>query len=382
MALAKLLSDNDLNGKIQNNLNEDIGRLIKQARKEIRVSQAMLAQRTNLRRASISEIENGRKHIDVSTLLLLAEALERPLAYFLPEYVRENILLERNFSEQNVLSPTRWTGVSTAGHRWEVHQGDALRILAELPKRTIDCVVTSPPYYWQRDYSVDNQIGQEATVDGYINNIVKTMDNIYELLKPEGTVFLNIGDTYYSGKGEAQGKDLKNRRRRFGLRAVDASGGLGIGLMRKSLIGIPWRVALALLERKWVLRSSIIWVNDVRIPETVKDRPSQSYEYIFMLVKSRRYSFNQEVLKDSCSTNVWHTSSRAQVPKHIDTAPFPDEIVQRCLAVGCPPSGTVLDPFAGSGTTLRVALNTSRSATGIELNPTTCAYIVNQLQKL
>ncbi|MEJ7699781.1 MAG: site-specific DNA-methyltransferase [Pyrinomonadaceae bacterium] len=194
-------------------------------------------------------------------------------------------------------------------------------------------------------------------------------------------LFLNLGDTYYSGKGESGGKDAKSKKRRFGLRAVDKSGGLGIGLQRKSAIGIPWRVAIEMMQNKWVLRSTIIWHREKCLPEAVTDRPRRSYEYVFMFAKSRKYYFNREpLITKNLDEDVWTIAANGK--SEIDTAPYPDELVENLLSVGCQKGGRVLDPFAGSGTTLRVAIDKGFSATGIELNPEFCKYMVNQLNTL
>lgn len=264
---------------------------------------------------------------------------------------------------------------------WTVFNGDARQILKELPAESFNCVVTSPPYYWLRDYGVDRQIGIEDTVEGYVDAVNKVMDEVYRVLKKDGVFFLNIGDTYYSGKGKSHGVDKKSSKRRFGLRAVDKSGGLDIGVKPKSLIGIPWRVALEMCKRNWVLRSPIIWYRKHSLPESVQDRPRRSYEHIFMFVKNRKYYFNRQALEAEEQEDMWTIAAR---PKgtHLGTAPYPDELVQRCLDIGCPPGGTVLDPFAGGGTTLRVAVQSGRSATGIDLNPEFCQYIVESLSEL
>jgi len=277
-----------------------------------------------------------------------------------------------------------WCGNTFLGQNWTVYQGDAKLVLASLPERTYNCVVTSPPYYWLRDYGVQGQIGQEETVLQYVKAMADAMDEVYRVLTDDGLVFLNLGDTYYSGKGKSHGTDPKSNKRRFGLRAVDKSGGLGIGIRPKSVIGVPWRVALEMSgRRKWVLRSSIIWHRKHSLPEAVKDRPRRSYEYVFMFAKQRNYYFNRTALRDVVvEEDVWTIRNRPKPTNGIDTAPFPDELVERCLTLGCPEGGEVLDPFAGSGTTLRVAVKSGRHATGIDLNPTFCAYMVEQLRNL
>lgn len=272
-------------------------------------------------------------------------------------------------------------GATSSDIDWTVYNGDAIEILKNLQRDTYNCVVTSPPYYWLRDYGVDGQIGLEETVQGYINSICDVMDEIFRVLKSDGVLFLNLGDTYYSGKGQSRGIDKKSRKRRFGLRAVDKSGGLDIGVKPKSLIGIPWRVALEMTSRNWVLRSPIIWYRKYSLPESVKDRPKRSYEHIFMFVKSRKYFFDRSVLNAEEQEDMWTIVARPKATQ-LGTAPYPDELVQRCLDVGCPPNGSVLDPFAGGGTTLRVALQSGRSATGIDLNPEFCQFIIDELKEL
>ena len=245
-----------------------------------------------------------------------------------------------------------WRGHTRNNLSWEVHRGDATNILRGFPSASFNCVVTSPPYYWQRDYQVDGQIGQEKTIEGFVKSVADAMHELHRVLAKDGLLFLNLGDTYYSAKGEPKGIDRKNSARRFGLRAVDAS---GLGVARKTTIGIPWRVALEMVARGWVLRSPIVWTRAGAIPEpTAKDRPWRTYEMIFMFSKSPRYYFSREALKGQ--EDVWTISSRRTANGGLHSAAFPDELVQRCLDIGCPPNGRVLDPFAGTGTTLRVAL--------------------------
>jgi DNA modification methylase len=277
-----------------------------------------------------------------------------------------------------------WTGSSrSTGADWKVYLGDALDVLKKLPSNHFDCSITSPPYYWLRDYGVAGQIGHEDTVADYVKIMAEVMDEVRRTLKDQGLLFLNIGDTYYSGKGKSHGVDPKSTKRRFGLRAVDKSGGVGIGIRPKSMIGIPWRVAMEMAKRQWVLRSAIIWHRKHALTEAVLDRPRRSYENVFMFAKDRRYFFNRAALRDVVvEEDVWTIAARPKATNGIDTAPFPDELVKRCLEMGCPPGGKVLDCFAGSGTTIRVALGSGRSATGIDLNPAFCEYIVEQLRGL
>jgi DNA modification methylase len=256
-------------------------------------------------------------------------------------------------------------------------------VLKQLPDEHFHCVVTSPPYFWLRDYNVAGQIGHEDDVVGYVNALADVMDQVHRVLRRDGLLFLNLGDTYYSGKGKSHGTDPKSAKRRFGLRAVDKSGGLGIGLKPKSIIGVPWRVAIEMARRKWVLRSAIIWHRENALTEAVKDRPRRSYENVFMFAKDRSYFFNRKELRDVVvEEDVWTISARPKGTNGVDTAPFPDELVERCLALGCPEGGNVLDPFAGAGTTLRVSVGKGRNATGIDLNPDFCKHMLSQLRTL
>ena len=267
-------------------------------------------------------------------------------------------------------------------YRWSIHCGDAASVLSRMPSNAFDTAITSPPYFWLRDYEVNQQIGREETVTAYLDAVCGVMMQVSRVLKSTGTLFLNLGDTYYSGRGESRGVDEKNAKRRFGLRAVDRGGGLGLGLKSKSLIGIPWRVAIRMTEQGWVLRSSIIWHRKHTFSEVVKDRPRRSYEYIFMFVKTRRYYFNRSELAKGADEDLWAVTNKPSRSNGAKTAPFPEELVARCLSLGCPEDGHVLDPFVGGGTTVKVAVTSGRQGTGIDLNESYCRYAVRQLAAL
>jgi DNA modification methylase len=293
---------------------------------------------------------------------------------------KEKSILQKNLAD--VLLFNRIQGTAKDNVEWNVYNGDSLTVLKNLSDNSFDCVITSPPYFWLRDYGVNGQIGLEESVDEYTENIVNVMMEVYRTMKPESVLFLNIGDTYYSGKGESQGVDPKHRARRFGLRAVDKSGGMGIGLKPKTIMGIPWRVANAMMSKGWVLRSPIIWHRKHSLPESVKDRPRRSYEYVFMFVKNKKYYFNRKPLVNADQEDMWTIVARPKSNNGLGTAPFPDELVKRCIDIGCPPNGTILDPFMGSGTTVRVAVQSGHSATGIDIQSKYCEYAVNQLHQV
>jgi SAM-dependent methyltransferase len=254
-----------------------------------------------------------------------------------------------------------------AGIPWALINGDAKKCLQKLPDELVDCVVTSPPYYWQRDYGVDGQSGQEDTVEEYVKNLQSVFREVRRVLKPRGLLFLNLGDTYYSGKGQPSGKDRKQVWRnvsRDKYRAVDRP---GLGLPKKSLIGIPWRVALALQADGWIIRSAVRWRKPKGLAEpSALDRPWGASETVFILAKSRQYYFSRKGLQGE--EDVWTIAPRQSRKVYRHAAAFPEALVERCLECGCRRKGVVLDPYIGSGTTAKVALDRGSPAIGIDLN--------------
>jgi len=204
------------------------------------------------------------------------------------------------------------------------------------------------------------------------------MEQVKRVLRADGLLFLNLGDTYYSAKGQPKGIDRKNGARRFGLRAVDAS---GLGVPRKTAIGIPWRVAIKMIEQGWTLRCPIVWRREAALPEpTARDRPWRTYEMLFMFSKKPHYYFSRAGLSEE--EDIWTISDRPRNTGGLHSAAFPDRLVEKCLRVGCPDRGEVLDPFAGSGTVIRVAAGSGRPATGIDLSSAFCDYMVKTLRRL
>jgi len=254
---------------------------------------------------------------------------------------------------------------------WAVVNADACRALKALPDNSVDCVVTSPPYYWQRDYGVKGQSGQEDTVAAYVANLTRVFRHIRRALKKTGVAFLVLGDTYYSGRGRPHGGDPKQIWRsvaREKYRAVDRP---GMGLPRKSLIGIPWRVALALQKDGWVLRSAVTWRKPKGLAEpSVRDRPWNTSEIVFILAKRSSYWFDRRGLQGQ--EDVWEIHAQSAPRPYRHAGPFPEALVERCLACGCKKGGLVLDPYVGSGTTLKVAVQRGSPAIGFELNPKYC----------
>jgi DNA modification methylase len=289
---------------------------------------------------------------------------------------------QRHIHEPTGITIREWRG-SFGDRSWRLFNGPAKETLSLLPEQSVDCCITSPPYFWLRDYKIKGQMGLEDTIDAYVVALTDVMTEVFRLLTAQGVLFLNLGDTYYSGRGESQGVDKKSSKRRFGLRAVDKSGGLGIGLQKKSIIGVPWRVAIKMCQQNWILRAPIVWHRTSNLTESAKDRPSRGYEYIFMFVKSRSYFFQKAALpRKGSSENVWYIPARPKSNGRLDTAPYPEELVEQCLKIGCKARGTVLDPFVGSGTTMRVALRNEHSAIGIDLNRKFCDYVRKDLVSL
>jgi DNA modification methylase len=280
---------------------------------------------------------------------------------------------ELDFSGRRIPPPwlQRWSGRrGKRGPKWNLYCGDARQVLAGFPDDHYACAITSPPYYWQRDYKVQGQIGLEPTIEAYVNAVCEVMDEVRRVLDPRGVLFLNLGDTYYSGKGKPKGRDRKHNGRRLNtLRVVDAS---GLGKPKKTLLGMPWRVALEMIERGWILRAPIIWRRENALPESnAVDRPWRTYEHVFLFSKAGSYNFNRAALKTENVEDVWTVESQARAGRE-HPAVFPPELVRRCLAIGNPRGGAVLDPFAGSATVLRVALESGSDADGIDLNPDYC----------
>jgi DNA modification methylase len=266
---------------------------------------------------------------------------------------------------------------SECGHYAALMHGNSAEKLASLPNDMFNVAVTSPPYFWVRDYGYEGQLGHEESVDAYIDALMAVFDEVRRTLHPEGVFFLNIGDTYYSGNGQPHGSDPKCASRNFlrqKVRPVDVS---GWDIPKKSMIGVPWKVAFAMQARGWTLRSSIIW-NRVNafVEPTARDRPYRQYEFVFMFSKSRFYSFDRSKLVEE---DVWNIPiERNRRAKH--NAAFPSELVRRCIEVGSPPNGHVLDPFVGSGTTVMTAIQNHRNVVGIDMSDGYIDYVQGAIE--
>lgn len=254
--------------------------------------------------------------------------------------------------------------------RSDILIGDSRELLKDVPDQTFQMCVTSPPYWGLRDYGIDGQIGAEKTVDDYYQDLVAVFREVRRTLRDDGTLWLNIGDSYTSGGRTWRDVDSKNAARGMDYRAPTPD-----GLKPKDLIGVPWRLAFALQADGWYLRTDIVWHKPNGQPESVKDRPTRSHEYVFLLTKSERYAYNWEAMKeptaDGKSTRarrtVWSINTQPYSGAHF--AVFPPELVRLCIMGGSKPGDIVLDPFLGSGTTGMVALEQGRGFVGIELKP-------------
>lgn len=260
--------------------------------------------------------------------------------------------------------------------------GDARTIISSLPADSFHTCVTSPPYWGLRDYGIEDQIGAEVELQTYIEHIVTVFREVRRTLRPDGTLWLNIGDSYTSGNRTWRDTDKKNPARGMSYRPPTPT-----GLKPKDLIGVPWRIAFALQADGWYLRSDIIWHKPNCQPESVKDRPTQSHEYIFLFTKSEKYYYDYLAIQEATSDNaakrnkrtVWSVNTEPYKEAHF--AVFPPALVAPCIQAGSPVGGHVLDPFFGSGTVGETSLRLQRHCTGIELNPEYAAIATKRLRK-
>lgn len=246
-----------------------------------------------------------------------------------------------------------------------IYQGDALHVLRTLPSCSVQCVVTSPPYWGLRDYNIPHQIGLEETLPEFIARLRAVFAEVRRVLREDGVFWLNIGDGYTSGNRGWRAPDRKNRARAMNVRPDTPA-----GMKPKDLMGIPWRLALALQDDGWFLRADIIWNKPNAMPESVKDRPTRAHEYLFMFSKNEKYHYDHKAILDANGRNkrsVWNINTMAYVGAHFAT--FPPKLIEPCIEVSSRPGDVVLDPFFGSGTAGLVAAQLGRRYIGIELHP-------------
>ena len=250
-----------------------------------------------------------------------------------------------------------------------IYLGSADAVLESFPDQYFQTCITSPPYWGLRDYGIRDQLGAEETVHEYIGSLIKIFRQVKRTLKDDGTLWLNIGDAYTSGNRTWRATDKKNPARAMTYRPSTPD-----GLKPKDLIGIPWKLAFALQEDGWYLRSDIIWNKPNCQPESVKDRPTRSHEYIFLLTKNEKYYYDFESIKEDASNGsrknrrtVWNIKTEAFDGAHFAT--FPEALIVPCILAGSREEDIVLDPFFGSGTVGYVSAKNSRQFVGIEINP-------------
>jgi site-specific DNA-methyltransferase (adenine-specific) len=254
--------------------------------------------------------------------------------------------------------------------------GDCRDALATLPEQSIHCCITSPPYFGLRDYGIDKQIGLEQTPEAFVAEMVTVFREVRRVLRDDGTLWLNLGDSYARTGGWSSNDGLdglargESGRAKSNIQAGTNGQRRPSGLKEKDLVGIPWRVALALQADGWYLRQDIIWHKPNPMPESATDRCTKAHEYVFLMAKSERYYFDGNSIRQPSGANqrsVWKVNTKPFKGAHFAT--FPTELVLPCVLAGCPAGGTVLDPFNGAGTTGLVALSNGRNYCGIELNP-------------
>lgn len=263
----------------------------------------------------------------------------------------------------------------TAATDSAVLTGDSGALLKRFPDGVFQTTITSPPYWSLRDYSIAGQIGLQSSLDEYIKSLVDIFSEVRRVTREDGTLWLNIGDSFTSGGRTWRAPDKKNPVRAMGTRPPTPQ-----GLKPKDLVGVPWRLAFALQAAGWYLRADIIWNKPNCQPESVKDRPTRSHEYLFLFSKSERYYYDAQSVRGPNGRNlrsVWDINTYPLPDAHFAT--FPPALVEPCIALTSKAGDLVLDPFIGSGTTALVALQKKRRAIGIELNP---AYVDIAEQRL
>ncbi len=249
--------------------------------------------------------------------------------------------------------------------------GDSLHLLAEVEAESVQCCVTSPPYWGLRDYDHPSQIGAESSPKDYVKNLVAIFREVRRTLSRSGTLWLNVGDGYARNGGTGKhGPNalVGNTRRMIQKRNCEVPDCWG--LKDRDLMGLPWRVAFALQEDGWILRSRITWIKKTAMPESVKNRPTSATEDVFLFSRTSSYYYDSTAVREASGANLrnyWILGPDISGKGH--PATFPRELARRCIVLGSKPGDLVLDPFGGSGTTGTVAREQRRKALLIELNP-------------
>jgi DNA modification methylase len=281
---------------------------------------------------------------------------------------------------------------------WRLERWDVTETPWPIADESVQCCVTSPPYWGLRDYGVAGQLGLERTPAEYVEKMVAVFREVRRVLRKDGTVWLNLGDCYnaYNG-GAGPGSKLSGNQTKARPRLQSGYGIRDSGLKPKDLVGIPWRVAFALQADGWWLRSDIVWAKPNPMPESITDRPTRAHEYVFLLTKSARYFYDADAIRTAIqqpaaisrrhagfngrwdalskeqqaaganARTVWSIATEPYAEAHFAT--FPTELARRCILAGSREGDTVLDPFMGSGTVALVCDMLGRRSVGLELNP-------------
>ena len=293
----------------------------------------------------------------------------------------------------------------------KIIQGNCVDKIKELEDNSIDCVVSSPPYFGLRDYGVDEQFGLEKTYQDYLANTVKVFETFKPKLKDTATIWWNVGDSYSSGKRKSTTNQSLRGNTNYGVTRTPVQN----GIKEKDLLMIPNRVAIALQDAGWYIRSEIIWHKPNPMPESVKDRPTSCHEKIWLITKSKKYYYDADAIKEKSLTfdnnirdrdttklnntpgrskmgglkennyltknkrNVWTVTTKPFKGAHFAT--FPKDLIEPCIKAGCPEDGIVLDPFGGAGTTGIVASLNNRNSILIELNPEYIKLAKDRIEK-
>lgn len=258
-----------------------------------------------------------------------------------------------------------------AGNTVRVLVGDSRQVLGQIEPGIVQCCVTSPPYWGLRNYDHGDQIGAESSPEEYVSNLVTVFRGVHRVLHDTGTLWLNVGDGYArnggigrSGPNALVGNTKKLIQQR-NCKVPDCW-----GLKDRDLMGLPWRVAFALQEDGWLLRSKITWIKKAPMPESVRNRPSNATEEIFLFAKNGSYYYDNQAVREESGANLrnyWILGPDSSGVPH--PAVFPRELARRCIQLGSQPGDVILDPFSGSGTTGVVAAESNRRAILVELNP-------------